>query len=238
MSALAKDLASLGMPPALASRVGITIKSITATGTTQGTPKVYGGDYALLTTAAGTTACTLDSAFPVGEMAYVRNISTVTGLLFPPTSGKLNGGSANASVSIPAGTVAEITRVSATDFAVQFGAAPGGTSAVILGGATDAVTAAAGGGQTNATQLTGVMANVTVVATAADSVKLPLAQAGMGFMLQNSDAADSMQVFGAGTDTINGVATATGVAQAAGKSALYFATTSAPAGKWFRVLSA
>jgi len=29
-----------------------------------------------------------------------------------------------------------------------------------------------------------------------------------------------------------------GVAQAAGKSAVYFAVTSAPAGKWFRVLSA
>lgn len=238
MSALAKDLASLGMPPALASRVGITIKSITATGTTQGTPKVYAGDYALLTTAAGTTACTLDSAFPVGDAAVIANISTVTGLLFPPTSGTLNGGSANASVGIPGGSVVTVTRTSPTAFWVEFGPPAPGASAVILGGATDAVTAAAGGGQTNATQLTGVMANVTVVATAADSVKLPLAQAGMVFMLQNSDAADSMQVFGAGTDTINGVATATGVAQAAGKSALYFATTSAPGGKWFRNLSA
>lgn len=104
--------------------------------------------------------------------------------------------------------------------------------------ATDTVTAAAGGGQTNATQLTGNVANVTVVATAADSVKLPLAVAGAVFFLTNSDASDSMQVFGAGTDTINGVATATGVAQAAGKSAVYYAVTSAPAGKWFRVLSA
>ena len=102
----------------------------------------------------------------------------------------------------------------------------------------EAVTAAAGGGQTNATQLTGYAANVTVVATAADSVKLPLAIAGNVYFLQNSDSADSMQVFGAGTDTINGVATATGVAQAAGKSAVYFCTVSAPAGKWFRVLSA
>lgn len=103
---------------------------------------------------------------------------------------------------------------------------------------SEAVTAAAGGGQTNATQLTGVAGNVTVVATAADSVKLPLAVAGTVFFLQNSDSTDSMQVFGAGTDTINGVATATGVAQAAGKSGVYFCTVSAPAGKWFRVLSA
>lgn len=102
----------------------------------------------------------------------------------------------------------------------------------------EGVTAAAGGGQTNATQLTGVAANVTVVATAADSVKLPLAVAGAVYYLQNSDSTDSMQVFGAGTDTINNVATATGVAQAAGKSAVYFCTVSAPAGKWFRNLSA
>lgn len=103
---------------------------------------------------------------------------------------------------------------------------------------SDAVTAFAGGGQASATQLVGNAGNVTVVATAADSVKLPAGIAGRVFFLQNSDAADSMQVFGNGTDTINGVATATGVAQAAGKSAVYFCLTNQPAAKWFRVLSA
>jgi hypothetical protein len=238
MSALAKDLTSLGMPPALASRMGIQIKSITATGTGQGTPLVYSGDYALLTTAASTTACTLDSAFPVGETAYVANVSTVTGLIYPPTGGNINGGSTNNFLRLPAASVATVTRTSTTAFWVQLSGAAASATPTIIGGATDSVTAIAGGGQTNATQLIGALANVTVVATAADSVKLPLAQAGMVFFLQNSDAADSMQVFGAGTDTINGVATATGVAQAAGKSAMYFAITSAPAGKWFRVLSA
>jgi hypothetical protein len=38
-----------------------------------------------------------------------------------------------------------------------------------------------------------------------------------------------MQVFGSGTDTINGVATATGVAQAAGKTGIYVATTTGAA---------
>lgn len=239
MSALTTSLMGLGMPGQLASIVGITVKSITGVGTAQGgsSPIVYAGDFALLTSAAGATACTIDSSFPVGQSAQVVNISTVTGLLFPPTSGTINGGSANASVNIPPNVLVEITRTSSTAFWVQVGAVTG-TGSVVLGGATDAVTAAAGGGQTNATQLTGVMANVTVVATAADSVKLPLAQAGMVYLLSNSDAADSMQVFGAGTDTINGVATATGVAQAAGKSAMYFAVTSAPAGKWLRNLSA
>lgn len=102
---------------------------------------------------------------------------------------------------------------------------------------TDGVTAAAGGGQTNATQLAGTAANVTTVASAADSVKLPAGIAGRFFFLENVTAT-SMQVFGNGTDTINAVATATGVAQAAGKSAVYFCTTNQPAAKWFRVLSA
>ncbi len=101
----------------------------------------------------------------------------------------------------------------------------------------DTITAYAGGGQTNATQLAATNNNVTVVASAADSIKLPLAVAGLSVRVRNS-AANATQVFGAGTDTINAVATATGLSQAATTSALYFAVTSAPAGKWFRVLSA
>jgi hypothetical protein len=97
------------------------------------------------------------------------------------------------------------------------------------------LTAFAGGGQTGALQLTGDMAEVTTVATAADSVKLPPALAGRTYYLVNAAASNSMQVFGNGTDTINGVATATGVAQAAGKSATYFCCA---AGNWYRVLSA
>jgi hypothetical protein len=103
------------------------------------------------------------------------------------------------------------------------------------------VTAAAGGGQANATAITKKINSVDTVATAADSVKLPLAQIGLEIFLTNNTAT-SMQVFGSGTDTINigagDVATATGVAQAANKTATYVCTKSAPAGKWQRVLTA
>lgn len=101
--------------------------------------------------------------------------------------------------------------------------------------AADALTAYAGGGQTNALQLTKGVNRVSTVATAADSVKLPASAAGMIVIVINGAASNSMQVFGAGTDTINDVATATGVAQAAGKSALYACPV---AGKWYRILSA
>lgn len=93
-----------------------------------------------------------------------------------------------------------------------------------------ALTARAGGGQTNATQLDYGINTVTVVATAADSVKLPTAIAGSMCTVKNLDAADSMQVFGTGIDTVNSIATATGVAQAAGVGVLYVCTASSSSG--------
>lgn len=104
-----------------------------------------------------------------------------------------------------------------------------------------AVTARAGGGQTLATQLDYGISVVTVVATAADSVKLPPAVAGSWCFVRNADAADSMTVFGGGTSTIDGVASATGNAQAAGKGKLYFCTSgsgSDVAGTWVSLLGA
>lgn len=104
-----------------------------------------------------------------------------------------------------------------------------------------AVAAYAGGGQTNATAIAASANIVTTVASANDSVKLPLAKKGMKILVHNGHASNSMQVFGSGVDTINGVATATGVAQAAGKSALYYAVADGDGtavGAWFRILSA
>lgn len=99
------------------------------------------------------------------------------------------------------------------------------------------ITAYAGGGQGSATQLTGALNSVDTVATAADSVKLPVAVAGISITIVNTSA-NSLQVFGYGTDTINAVATGTGVAQAAGKTATYHCTVGGTGGKWFRDLSA
>jgi hypothetical protein len=87
-----------------------------------------------------------------------------------------------------------------------------------------AITAKAGGGQSGATALKGdvLYHEVTTVATAADSVALPAAIEGAMHFVKNSAAANSMQVFGSGTDTIDSVATATGVPQAAGEGVMYF----------------
>jgi hypothetical protein len=95
--------------------------------------------------------------------------------------------------------------------------------------AADSLTAHAGGGQGSALALTKQNNRITTVATAADSVALPASAAGMEVIVINSGA-NPMQVFGAGTDTINGVATATGVSQMANSLVLYTCVT---AGAWF-----
>ena len=93
---------------------------------------------------------------------------------------------------------------------------------------TDAVTAHAGGGPTNAVALTTELIRVSTVATSGDSVALPPSSPGLTIIVVNTGA-NPMQVFGAGTDTINGVATATGVSQMQASVVHYVCTT---AGAW------
>lgn len=105
------------------------------------------------------------------------------------------------------------------------------TPSLVQGSAQTALTAHAGGGQASALQLSAQFNRVSTVATAADSVALPVSSAGMWVAIAN-DGASSMQVFGVTPDTINNVATATGVALPAGHAAIYFC---AVAGKWSSV---
>lgn len=124
------------------------------------------------------------------------------------------------------------------NYQVSLSGGTAGSANSSLTSVSTGLTAHSGGTQAAALQLVAAINEVTTVAAANDSVALPLAVAGMQVLVENAAATNSMQVYGAGTDTINAVATATGVAQAAGKSGLYFCTKSAPAGNWYRVLSA
>ncbi|MBI4239537.1 hypothetical protein HY620_00935 [Candidatus Uhrbacteria bacterium] len=77
------------------------------------------------------------------------------------------------------------------------------------------VTAFAGGGQANAVAITADIVEVTTVATAADSVKLPAAAAGLQVTVVNKAAANSMNLFPAAGDAINETAADTAYAVAA-----------------------
>lgn len=85
----------------------------------------------------------------------------------------------------------------------------------------NAITATAGGTQAAARVLTARFNQVSVCASANDSVMLPAGNAGALCMIAN-DGAQSLQVFGQVGDTIDGVATATGVAMAAAKRGLFW----------------
>jgi hypothetical protein len=93
----------------------------------------------------------------------------------------------------------------------------------------DNLTAHAGGTQAAALPLLNEINRITTVASPADSVVLPKSVAGMTVMVINHGA-NAMQVFGLGTDTIDDVATATGVSQMPNSVVIYICAT---AGAWY-----
>ena len=96
------DLMGLGMSPALAARLGNTPASISGVGTAQTGAGAINGPMTLATPTVGNTAFVLANTISTGRPVWVWNqSSTITALVFPPSGGKINNGSANASVSIP-----------------------------------------------------------------------------------------------------------------------------------------
>jgi hypothetical protein len=112
--------------------------------------------------------------------------------------------------------------------------------ALILGGgglsAATGIVARAGGLRPNATPLTAAINNVTVSAASGDSVALPPAVGGQEVVVVNSGAS-AIQVYAAvGTsDTINGIAAASGVLVAVAAKEIF---VSPGPGLWFGILSA
>jgi hypothetical protein len=126
---------------------------------------------------------------------------------------------------------ADNNRVTNADISGSYGSGPitlVGPNSMVDPSATTGITAHAGGGKASATKLQSIFNVVSTVATAADSVLLPAARLGDRITVKNTGA-NACQVFGQGTDTINGVATGTGVSQAAATTVVYFATA---AGAW------
>lgn len=108
------------------------------------------------------------------------------------------------------------------------------TPSLTQGSAQSGITAFATGGQASATQLSAQFNLIGTVATAADSIALPVSAAGRIIYIANRGA-NAVQVFGVTPDTINGVATGTGVSLGANKSAAYFCPV---AGQWFSIPTA
>lgn len=86
------------------------------------------------------------------------------------------------------------------------------------------ITAFAGGGQGSATAITAEQNNVTVCATAADSVLLPTASLGAKITIKNNGAAD-LAVFPAGAGTINGGSASASITIPVGSTKIFEGTT-------------
>lgn len=101
---------------------------------------------------------------------------------------------------------------------------------LITQAAENGLTAHAGGGKGSALALdaTKNLHRVTAVATANDSILMPPALVGQAHYVRNS-AANAMQVFGQGTDTINSIATGTGISHGGAMGCFY---TCEVAGNW------
>jgi hypothetical protein len=100
---------------------------------------------------------------------------------------------------------------------------------------SNALTAFAGGGQTGSLLLTSSINRVTTVGTAADSVLLPPARAGVRVVVINAAAANSMNVFPSTGDAINALSANAAFAMAANKAAEFVCAVD---GTWNSILTA
>lgn len=162
-NALATDLMGVGFSAGQANQIGYAIRSVTAAGTTQGAGAAVGkgvNEVALVTTSSTDYAVTISSGLAVGKGVLVTNIaaSIYACSIFPPTSGTIDGGSANAAIVLNGGESAYVYRVSTTAFrswrlprpgmvpasVTGVGTAQGGSSPTISANSSNLLTTAVG----------------------------------------------------------------------------------------------
>ncbi len=127
----------------------------------------------------------------------------------------------------------------ATNLGLGTGNSPTFTGVTVSGyfydSAANALTAHAGGGQGSALQLAKGINRVTTVATAADSVKLPVSTAGQKVVVINAAASNAMDCFPATGESINALSANTQLSIAANKTVIFYC---AVAGTWNSIVTA
>lgn len=118
MPSSAKTLMASGMAAAQAKLVGGDVVTKAGVGTAQvGATALSVGEFTLLTTAGGATAFVLPNC-NIGDDCDVYNTTATAALIFPPAgiSGTINGGSADASISLAQNKFARFKRLSLTNW--------------------------------------------------------------------------------------------------------------------------
>jgi hypothetical protein len=179
----------------------------------------------------------VDGALGVQGQAIIGSLSvgstTITG------TPNLGTGTGALTVSLGAGATGSgslktlnigTAGVSGSTTAVNIGSAvSGATSTTTLNGlvidSISAAVSAAGATQATATALVANINNVTVVAAAANGVRLPTAVAGMRILVRNSDALDTLNIYPATGGTINALGANAAFTLLAGLTIELMATT-------------
>jgi hypothetical protein len=115
-----QDLMGLGMPAALANRLGNSVTALTTTGTTAGTAAKITTHVTVLTTAGSQTGAILPDS-SLGQPYYVVNSTSTGGVVYPST-GTTFITSASTSYSMAQYNGAIFIRVTSTTWAVITGA--------------------------------------------------------------------------------------------------------------------
>jgi len=180
---------------------------------------------------------TVQSALTAGNLTV--GTTTVSGTLTSSSTTTLATSTAAQTISLGAGaTVSGSTKainigttgVSGSTTTISIGSAvSGATSTTTLSGlvidSISAAVSAAGSTQGAATALVSNINNVTVVAAAADGVRLPTAVAGMRILVRNSDAADTLKIYPATGGQINALGSNAAYSLAIGTTIELMATT-------------
>ncbi len=94
-------LLGAGLSAQLARLLGVLIGTLAGTGTTQGAAQAIDDlTCVLATTAASQTAFVMKAGKPIGHRVEFYCTTATTALVFPESGATIDGGSANASVSV------------------------------------------------------------------------------------------------------------------------------------------
>lgn len=230
---------------ALALPQGAFVSGSAATGIAAGTTRTQAGATVLgqevnridtsTAPAAGSTLGDGVRLMPAaaGLMVAVLNNTANVVRVYGEGSDTINGVAGSVGVMAPPQAAYLFTAAASGAWSCE-GVGTGASGAYPTVTAVDGLAAKAGGGQSGATLCAAVINRFTTVATAADSGLLPAAKAGMQVTVTNA-ASNSMNLFPATGEQINGAAANTAFALAAGKTAQLI---SAANGAWHAVLSA
>ena len=207
----------------------LTVGTTSVSGTLSATSTITLGGSTTGTTGIGTTATT--GTFSAGGTAQT-GIMTLGQSTVSQTTNIQAGATASGStktINFGTGGLSGSTTTIAIGSAVS-----GATSTTTLSGlvinSISAAVSAAGSTQGTATALVSNINNVTVVAAAADGVRLPTAVAGMRILVRNTDAADILKIYPATGGQINALGANAAYSLVMGTTIELFAST---ATQWY-----